>query len=76
MAAICSLDVTDVDYHSFEHGLETVSSETCWFFVRPRTRTRTRVGRGGRGGTELADALVGEEVTAFAAHHLYPLMDV
>ena len=35
VAAICSLDVTDVDYHSFEHGLEKVSSETCGFSCAP-----------------------------------------
>lgn len=40
-AAVFSLDVTDVDYHSFEHGLETVSAETGGLFVR----TRNRVGR-------------------------------
>ena len=59
VAAICSLYVTDVDYHSFEHGLETVSSETCGFFVRTRNRV-------GRAVTALADALVGGEGTVFA----------
>jgi VWFA-related protein len=50
--AIFSLDVTDVDYHTFEHGLETVSTETGGFFVRTRNRTRRAI-------AQVADALVG-----------------
>ena len=50
--AVFSLDVTDVDYHTFEHGLETVSTETGGFFVRTRNRTRRAI-------AQVADALVG-----------------
>ena len=53
--AVFSLDVTDVDYHTFEHGLETVSTETGGFFVRTRNRTRRAI-------AQVADALVGHYV--------------
>lgn len=54
-AAVFSLDVTDVDYHTFEHGLETVSTETGGFFVRTRNRARRAI-------AQVADALVGHYV--------------
>ena len=53
--AVFSLDVTDVDYHTFEHGLETVSTETGGFFVRTRNRARQAI-------AQVADALVGHYV--------------
>jgi VWFA-related protein len=64
-AAIFSLDVTDVDYHTFEHGLQAVSAETGGFFVR----TRNRVDRAMR---EVADALVGHYVLFTEAPDLEP----
>ena len=64
-AAVFSLDVTDVDYHPFEHGLETVSSETGGLFVRTRNRV-------GRAVTEVADALVGHYVLFTEVPELEP----
>jgi len=64
-AAVFSLDVTDVDYHSFEHGLETVSAETGGLFVRTRNRV-------GRAVTQVADALVGHYVLFTEVPELEP----
>jgi hypothetical protein len=64
-AAVFSLDVTDVDYHSFEHGLETVSAETGGLFVRTRNRV-------GRAVTQVADALVGHYVLFTEVPELAP----
>ena len=54
-AAVFSLDVSDVDYHTFEHGLETVAVDTGGFFVRTHLYARRAVGR-------VANALVGHYV--------------
>ena len=54
-AAVFSLDVTDVDYHTFEHGLETVSAETGGLFVRTRNRVIGAI-------EEVTHALVGHYV--------------
>ncbi|HJN44126.1 MAG: hypothetical protein QF786_01930 [Vicinamibacterales bacterium] len=54
-AAVFSLDVSDVDYHTFEHGLETVSYETGGFFVRTHLFAR-------RALDQVANALVGHYV--------------
>lgn len=64
-AAIFSLDVTDVDYHSFEHGLETVSAETGGVFVRTRNRV-------GRAMTEVAAGLLGHYVLFTEVPELEP----
>ena len=54
-AAVFSLDVTDVDYHTFEHGLETVAAETGGFFVRTHLYSQRAIDR-------VANALVGHYV--------------
>jgi VWFA-related protein len=54
-AAVFSLDVSDVDYHTFEHGLETVSYETGGLFVRTHLFARRAIDK-------VANALVGHYV--------------
>ena len=54
-AAVFSLDVTDADYHTFEHGLETVAVETGGFFARTHLFARRAIDR-------VANALVGHYV--------------
>ena len=44
-AAVFSLDVTDADFHTFEHGLRTVSDDTGGFFARTRLSVRRAVDR-------------------------------
>jgi VWFA-related protein len=51
-AAVFSLDVTDADYHTFEHGLETVSIETGGFFARTNLFPKRSIDR-------VANALTG-----------------
>ena len=54
-AAVFCLDVSDVDYHTFEHGLETVAVETGGFFARTHRFARRAIDR-------VANALVGHYV--------------
>jgi VWFA-related protein len=54
-AAVFSLDVTDADYHTFEHGLETVSVDTGGFFARMHLFPKRSIGR-------VASALTGHYV--------------
>ena len=54
-AAVFSLDVSDVDYHTFEHGLETVAVDTGGFFARTHRFARRAIDR-------VANALVGHYV--------------
>ena len=46
-AAVFSLDVTDVDVHTFELGLETVAVETGGFFARTHLNARRAMDRVG-----------------------------
>ncbi len=46
-AAVFSLDVTDVDVHTFELGLETVAVETGGFFARTHLNARGAMDRVG-----------------------------
>ena len=54
-AAVFCLDVTDADYHTFEHGLQTVAGDTGGFFVRTHLFAQRAVER-------VANALVGHYV--------------
>jgi hypothetical protein len=44
-AAVFSLDVTDADYHSLEHGLQLASEETGGFFERTHLFSENAVAR-------------------------------
>ena len=54
-AAVFCLDVTDADYHTFEHGMQTVAGDTGGFFVRTHLFAQRAVDR-------VASALVGHYV--------------
>ena len=54
-AAVFCLDVTDADYHTFEHGLETVAADTGGFFARTHLFAQRAVDR-------VASALAGHYV--------------
>ena len=54
-AAVFCLDVTNADYHTFEHGLQTVAVETGGFFARTHLFARRSIDR-------VANALVGHYV--------------
>lgn len=41
-ASVFTLDVTQADYHTFEHGLQTVAEDTGGFFVRTYLRPPRR----------------------------------
>ena len=49
------LDVTNADYHTFEHGLQTVAVKTGGFFARTHLFARRSIDR-------VANALVGHYV--------------
>ena len=44
-ATVFSLDVTQADYHTFEHGLQTVADDTGGFFVRTHLFARSAIDR-------------------------------
>ena len=54
-AAVFCLDVTDADYHTFEHGLQTVAADTGGFFARTHLFAQRTVDR-------VANALAGHYV--------------
>lgn len=54
-AAVFSLDVTDADYHSLAHGLQSASTETGGFYVRAQRSAPRAVER-------VTNALVGHYV--------------
>ena len=54
-AAVFSLDITDADHHTFDHGLEKVAVETGGFFARTHLHGRRAIDR-------VANALVGHYV--------------
>ena len=54
-AAVFCLDVTDADYHTFEHGLQTVAADTGGFFARTHLFAQRAVDR-------VANALAGHYV--------------
>ena len=67
-ASVFALDVTQADYHTFEHGLQMVAEDTGGFFVRtyrqPPRRAIDRVANAIRGRyvlfTERPDVEPGE----------------
>lgn len=64
-AAVFSLDATNADYHTFEHGLQTVSADTGGFYARTHISSRRALDR-------VAGALRGHYVLFTSAPELEP----